>query len=55
MPSRVMFPADGRSIRPIMFSSVDFPEPEGPEIAANSPLFMENDTFFIAGTESFPI
>ena len=31
-------PAVGISIRPIMFNNVDFPEPEGPEIAANSPF-----------------
>ena len=37
MPLRITSPDVGISVRPMIFSKVDFPEPEGPEIAAKSP------------------
>lgn len=33
------FPKEGRSNAPIIFSRVDFPLPDGPVMATNSPLF----------------
>lgn len=35
----------GASSKPIMFSNVDFPQPEGPMILRNSPLFTSRFTF----------
>ena len=37
------------------FISVDFPEPDGPMIATNSPGSTLNDTPFSAGTSTLPI
>ncbi len=36
VPSRMYFPALGRSRQPMMFISVDFPEPDGPMMATYS-------------------
>ena len=43
-PSIMTEPLVGWSIPPIMFISVDFPEPEAPMIATNSPLSTEKET-----------
>jgi hypothetical protein len=53
-PSITSFPLEGKSIKPIIFKIVDFPEPEGPEIAANSPFSISKETFFTASTFCFP-
>jgi hypothetical protein len=50
VPSTNTCPLVGLSSSPIMFSSVDFPEPELPTINTNSPFFMENDTSASART-----
>jgi len=43
-PSMVTFPFVGPSKSPIMFSNVDFPEPELPTTSRNSPLLTLNET-----------
>ena len=46
-------PEVGVSISPIIFSVVDFPEPDGPEIETNSPLSMEKLIPLTASTKTF--
>ena len=48
-PARIT-PLVGRSSVPMMCSSVDLPDPEGPTIATSSPLRTEKDTPRRAGT-----
>jgi hypothetical protein len=43
-------PEVGRSRMPMMCSSVDFPDPDGPMIAANSPWLMVRLTLSSATT-----
>ncbi len=38
----------------MMWKSVDFPEPEGPTMARNSPGFTVRSTPRSAGTSTFP-
>jgi hypothetical protein len=42
--SSIILPLVGLSRSPIIFSKVDFPEPELPTIKTNSPRFIVNDT-----------
>ena len=44
MPATRTVPLDGRSRVPMMCSRVDLPEPDGPTIAASSPLRTSSDT-----------
>ena len=37
------------------FMSVDFPEPDGPTTATNSPLFTTRSIPFSASTRTFPV
>ena len=39
LPKKNDSPLSTESIKPIILSNVDFPEPEGPVIDINSPLF----------------
>jgi hypothetical protein len=48
-------PEEGRSRQPTMASKVDFPDPEGPRIAANSPLSMVKETCFKTGRTTSPM
>ena len=43
------------SRQPTMFTHVLFPEPLGPIIATNSPLFISRFSPRTAGTSTFPI
>src|SRR3989338_1333584 len=43
-PSNVYVPCVAVSRHPRIFISVDLPDPDGPIIAINSPLAIENDT-----------
>ena len=43
-PSTSILPEVGLSSKPIMLSSVDFPEPELPTIRTNSPFSTEKST-----------
>src|SRR5690606_16530120 len=47
-PSNKYCPPEGLSSSPMMLSSVDFPQPDGPIIATNSPLFTCMFTLFSA-------
>ena len=55
MPSRQYFPIVGRSRHPNIFMSVDFPEPDWPMMATNSPLFMVRLMRFNPRTFSAPV
>ena len=55
IPLSITEPAEGRSVRPIRFNSVDFPEPEGPEIAQKFPASMVKETLSTAFTATFSI
>jgi len=43
-PSKKYRPRVGRSKHPRMFISVDFPDPDGPMIATNSPRSITSET-----------
>src|SRR5688500_8245566 len=45
-------PSLGLSMRPTMLSSVDFPHPDGPMMATNSPLASSKSTPFRAAVSS---
>jgi len=47
-------PEVGMSIKPIILSMVDFPEPEGPAIETKSPLSIAKEIPLSAGTTTFP-
>ena len=44
VPSNIRLPRDGRISAPINFSSVDFPQPDGPTSVTNSLGLMERLT-----------
>ncbi len=54
IPSRRYDPFVGVSRHPRMLSKVDFPEPDAPMIATNSPVSMRSDTPSSACTGSSP-
>ena len=54
LPSRTRLPDVGVSIQPSRCSSVVLPAPDGPTMAANSPLAMVNETSWSACTVSAP-
>jgi hypothetical protein len=49
-PASQYSPPEGVSRQPSRFMKVDFPEPEGPMTATNSPAAMSSDTPFSAVT-----
>ena len=54
-PSRENRPRVGTSRQPMMFISVDFPEPDGPMMATNSPRSTRRSTAVRAVTSSLPL
>ena len=55
LPFSRYVPLLGVSRQPMRFISVDFPEPDGPMIATNSPRSMSTDTPLSAWTDSAPM
>jgi len=49
-PARKRLPDVGRSRHPIWLRRVDFPDPDGPMMATNSPSLMVRDIPFNATT-----
>ena len=54
-PSRRYSPSVGTSRAPMMFISVDFPLPDFPTMATNSPFSMVREIPSLARTSSSPI
>jgi hypothetical protein len=54
-PSKTYRPEVGRSRQPRRFISVDFPDPDGPMIATNSPFAIDSDTPSNARISKSPI
>ena len=49
LPFTKTLPEVGMSNPPIIFNNVDFPLPEAPTIATNSPSSISNETLFKTG------
>jgi len=54
-PSTIIEPLLTKSIPPVTFSNVDFPEPDGPKIAPISPFSRDILTLFKALNLTSPV